>query len=139
MKRSQRVLEISKEWLNDTFVSKNADYGDSYVLTGETIRLWIPEGIVLDTPLKHIYIGLLTRMLDKLIRTSNLVFRGKPEQVRDEKAYMTMGDLGVYGFMACEVLKNSFEQPDDEDDLEELEEIIKPTKSTKSSKSSKRK
>jgi hypothetical protein len=110
MNRAAKVLEISKVWLNDTFVAKNLDYGSSYVLTGTTINLWFPEGIVLDSPVKHVFMGLLTRMLDKLIRTSNLVLRAKKEQVADEKAYVTMGDLGVYGFMTAELLKNGLDE-----------------------------
>jgi hypothetical protein len=106
MTRSEAVREISKEWLNDTFVAKNVDYGSSYMLSGETLRLWFPDGILIDSPLKCVFMGLLTRMLDKLIRTSNLILRAKAEQVADEKAYVTMGDLGVYGFMTAEVLKN---------------------------------
>jgi hypothetical protein len=92
--------------MGETFVAKNEDYGNSHILSGKTIDLWFPEGIVLDTPLKKVFMGLLTRMLDKLIRTSNLVLRGTEEQVKDEKAYQTIGDNGVYSFMAAEAILN---------------------------------
>jgi hypothetical protein len=106
---TQRVLDIAKMWLNDTFVAKNSDYGASYILTGKTIQLWFPDGFSLNSPVKHAYLGLLTRMLDKLIRTSNLILRGREGLVEDEKAYVTMGDLGVYGFMTAELLKNGID------------------------------
>jgi len=106
MTRIESVIALSQEWLNDVFVAKNKDYGASYLLTGKTIALWFPQGIVLDSSFKMIYLGMLTRMLDKLIRVSNLVLRSVPEQVKDEKAYVTMGDLGNYAFMTAELLKN---------------------------------
>lgn len=105
MTRNEAVVEIVKEWL-DTFVEKNTDYGSSYLLTGRTIALWFPDGVVLDSPFKMIYYGMLTRMLDKMMRASNLVLRGVSEKVKDEKAYVTMGDLGNYAFMTAELLKN---------------------------------
>ena len=102
--RTERVVEISKEWMDKIFRAKNDDYGESYVLTGQTIHLWLPEGFTIDSEAKAVFIGLLTRMLDKLIRTTHLVFRGSVEKVADEKIYQTMGDLGVYGFMTSEYL-----------------------------------
>jgi hypothetical protein len=109
MTRNEAVVALVNEW-SATFLDKNADYGSSYLLTGQTLALWFPEGIVIDSPLKMIFVGLLTRMLDKLMRASNLVLRGKKEQVVDEKAYVTMGDLGNYGFMTAELLKNGVEK-----------------------------
>lgn len=108
--RVERVIKLSQEWLGQTFVAKNQDYGDSYVLTGKTVDLWFPEGVMLNTPLRKTYFGLLIRMLDKLIRTSNLVLRGNEEQVKDEKAYQTIADNGVYSFMTAEVLLNGVEE-----------------------------
>lgn len=103
--RAERVKDIAGSWIGDTFVQKNTDYGSSYILAGETIELWFPEGVTLDSQLKVIFFQLLTRMLDKLIRTSNLVLRGKAELVEDEKAYQTIADNGVYSFMTAELLK----------------------------------
>jgi hypothetical protein len=108
--RVERVIKLSQEWLGQTFVAKNEDYGDSYILTGKTVDLWFPDGVVLDTPLKKTYFGLLTRMLDKLIRTSNIVLRGTVEKVQDERAYQTIADNGVYSFMAAEILLNGVDQ-----------------------------
>lgn len=104
--RPERVKAIAEQWIGETFVQKNTDYGSSYTLAGDTIRLWFPEGISLDSTLKVTYFQLLTRMLDKLIRASNLVLRALPATVKDEKAYQTIADNGVYSFMAAELLCN---------------------------------
>jgi len=114
MSRSSEVQAICREWI-DTMAVKNADYGDSHILSGQTLNLWFPDGVPLDTPLKHAFYGLLTRMLDKLIRTANLVLRERTEQVQDEKAYQTIGDNGLYSFMAAELLLHGVddaEQPE---------------------------
>jgi len=42
MGRAAKVQEICGEWINATMVEKNADYGDSHVLTGQTLALWFP-------------------------------------------------------------------------------------------------
>lgn len=107
--RVNKVYTLAQDWVGTTFVQKNQDYGDSYIVAGQTIKLWFPEGVSLDSPLKITFFQLLTRMLDKLIRTSNLVLRGKPNQVKDEKAYQTIADNGVYSFMAAEALLNGVE------------------------------
>jgi len=102
---SQRVLEIAKEWMR-IFVGKNTDYGASYLLTGATLNLWFPQGFVIRNTLQQTYFGLLTRMLDKIIRTSHLVFMNRGPLVIEEKAYQTIADLGVYAFMTADLLKH---------------------------------
>lgn len=104
--RAERVLEYFEKWAS-TFQAKNQDYGSSYTLTGETLSLWFPNGVVLDTETKHMFYGLLIRMLDKLLRASNLVFSSKGAAIESEKVDETMGDLGAYGFMTAEVVKNA--------------------------------
>jgi hypothetical protein len=107
--RGHRVHDIAQEWVGTTFVEKNADYGNSYIIAAETLRLWFPAGVMLDTQLKTTFYQLLVRMLDKLIRTSNLVLRQGTEMCKDEKAYVTIADNGVYSFMAAEVLKHGLD------------------------------
>lgn len=107
--RAERVRQIAEEWVGTTFVEKNQDYGNSYIVAAQTLELWFPEGVMLDTPLKTTYYQLLVRMLDKLLRTANLVLRQGEEKVKDEKAYVTIADNGVYSFMAAEVLKHGLD------------------------------
>lgn len=111
--RAERVREIAGKWIGETFIQKNQDYSDSYIVAGKTIELWFPEGVILDSQLKITFFQLLTRMLDKMIRTSNLILRGKDPEVDDEKAYQTIADNGVYSFMTAEACLNGVEEDGD--------------------------
>lgn len=99
------VPEIMETWVK-TFRDKNSNYGNSWLLTGQTIAMWFPNGILLDTIRKQIVHGLITRMLDKIIRFAHLELLGEPDKV-GEKSSETVGDLGVYGFMASAITKPS--------------------------------
>jgi len=111
--RAKRVQEIAQRWVGETFVQKNLDYSDSYIVAARTINLWFPEGLSLDSPLKIAFFQLLTRMLDKMLRTSNLVLRGRNPEVDSEKAYQTIADNGVYSFMTAEACLSGVEEEDD--------------------------
>ncbi len=113
-KRVERVAAISQKWMGETFIQKNQDYGCSYIVAARTIEMWFPEGLNLDSSLKITFFQLLTRMLDKMIRTANLVLRGKDPEVDDEKAYQTMADNGVYSFMTAEICLNGADEDSDE-------------------------
>jgi len=78
---------------------KNDNYGNSWLLSGQTLALWFPQGLKLTTTRQQIMHGLVVRMLDKLLRASNLELAGEPDKV-GEKASETFFDLGVYAFMA---------------------------------------
>jgi len=104
--RATRVQEMAQQWIGETFIQKNLDYGNSYVVAGKTIELWFPEGVNLDSPLKITFFQLLTRMLDKILRVSNLILRGKDPGIDNEKAYQTIADNGVYSFMTAEICLN---------------------------------
>ena len=95
------VPELMREWA-DVFERKNSNYGNSWEISGETIYQWIFKSIpnMGWTPQKVIFLGLLVRMLDKLLRASNLIIKGEPDKV-GEAAYETLADLGVYAFMAA--------------------------------------
>jgi hypothetical protein len=92
------VPEAIKAWAAK-YENKNANYGNSWLLTGRTWSLWFPDGLTLNTVRRQIMHGLITRMLDKLIRAANLELGGGEDKV-GEKASETFFDLGVYGFMA---------------------------------------
>ena len=96
---SSAVANMMAQW-TDTYKKKNSNYGSSWLLTGETLSLWFPQGIVLTTPRKFIMIGLVFRMLDKIIRAAHLELTAEQDKV-DEKSSDTFGDLGVYSFMAA--------------------------------------
>lgn len=97
------VPKIMELW-TATFRNKNSNYGNSWLLTGQTLAMWFPNGILLDTVRKQIVHGLITRMLDKIIRFAHLELLCEKDKV-GEKSSETVGDLGVYGFMASALTK----------------------------------
>ena len=105
---SAAVPNTMTEWVN-MFKSKNSNYGHSWLLTGETLSLWFPDGVKLDTPRKLVVHGLITRMLDKIIRAAHLELTEENDKV-GEKAAETFRDLGVYGFMAAEACEGIKEE-----------------------------
>jgi len=92
------VPEALKAWAQK-YESKNDNYGNSWLLTGQTLALWFPQGLTLNTPRRQIMHGLVTRMLDKIIRAANIELAGVEDKV-GEKASESLFDLGVYAFMA---------------------------------------
>lgn len=94
-----RVPDLMEGWASK-YKDKNSNYGSSWLLTGQTLTLWFPDGIKLDSPRKAIIYSLLTRMLDKMIRLANLELRAEPDKV-GEASYDTACDLGTYGFMTA--------------------------------------
>lgn len=96
---SSSVIDIMGTWL-ETYKSKNSNYGSSWLLTGQTMALWFPKGIKVDSARKFVMLGLTVRMLDKLIRAAHLELTSEEDKV-GERSSETYGDLGVYGFMAA--------------------------------------
>jgi hypothetical protein len=96
---STAVVKIMEKWTG-TYKKKNSNYGNSWLLTGQTMALWFPEGLKIDTPRKFIMFGLTVRMLDKIIRAAHLELTAEQDKV-GEKSSESFGDLGVYGFMSA--------------------------------------
>jgi len=92
------VPEAIKAWAAK-FERKNDNYGNSWLLTGQTLTLWFPLGLQLTSVRRQIMHGLITRMLDKLIRAAHIELAGVEDKV-GEAASETFFDLGVYAFMA---------------------------------------
>lgn len=95
---STAVTKMMEKW-TDTYRKKNANYGNSWLLTGQTLALWFPQSVKLDTTRKFIAMGLVVRMLDKILRYANLELTAETDKV-GEKPSESAFDLGVYGFMA---------------------------------------
>jgi hypothetical protein len=86
-----------------TFESKNKDYGNSYIKTGEIMALILDgKAPVVSTAEEHACYQLITRKLDKLIRYCNLKFMDKTNNV-GEKLVETMKDDGNYSLMLAEL------------------------------------
>lgn len=95
---SLAVTRMMERW-TETYRKKNSNYGNSWLLTGQTLSLWFPKGVKLDTPRKFVALGLVVRMLDKIARYANLELTAETDKV-GEKSSESAFDLGVYGFMA---------------------------------------
>lgn len=103
-KLSGSVLDIMQQWSN-TYKDKNANYGASWLLSAQTLSLWFPEGLKIDSTRKFIMFGLLVRMLDKIIRAAHLELTTEKDKV-GEASSDTFSDLGVYSFMAAAAAKD---------------------------------
>lgn len=95
---SGAVVKQMEQW-TEMYRKKNANYGNSWLLTGQTLAMWFPNGVHLDTVRKFIVVGMVTRMLDKILRFANLELTAEKDKV-GEKSAESAFDLGVYGFMA---------------------------------------
>lgn len=95
---SKLVLEHLKAW-TQKYQDKNDNYGNSWLLTGETLSMWFPHGVHIKTTRQFVMMGLITRILDKIIRTAHLELGERADKV-GEGASDTMFDLGIYGFLA---------------------------------------
>ena len=92
------VSEALEAW-GIKYQAKNRNYGASWLLSGQTLSMWFPNGLQLKTHKDQIIHGLVVRMLDKLIRASNLMLADGTDEV-GEAASETFFDLGIYAFMA---------------------------------------
>ena len=98
VKDFERISKIFDTRKNQ-FLEKNHDYGNSWKKTGEIINLIFGgQPILLNSTIKIIAFGVITRMLDKIVRFCNLMFVVKNDLVKEPLAD-TIGDLGTYAFM----------------------------------------
>jgi len=98
----ERVEQIFDE-RKELFKKKNKNYGSSYIKTGEIIDL-VLEGNppILKNTVDIIVIGMIHRILDKIVRYITLRFTEQEDEVAENIAE-TMGDVGVYSFMLQEL------------------------------------
>ena len=88
-------IEIHKslcDQLNDIYIRKNADYGDSFA----KVRREVPNAI-------------LVRLMDKMERIKTLLLNGERLQVTDEKVDDTLLDLANYCLMEVVERRNDKE------------------------------
>jgi len=95
-RRTQEIFDQRKE----LFIKKNQNYGAAWAKIGRILEI-ITDGkmIKLNDYWDTTLFSLLIRMLDKIIRVVNLRFVDDKDKV-GESVSETLGDLGVYSFMA---------------------------------------
>jgi hypothetical protein len=95
---TEKVKKIFDE-RKELFIAKNADYGNSWKVTGEILHhIFYKNPPKLETANDYIAFGVITRKLDKIIRYLNLRFRAERADI-PESVTETIGDDGVYSFM----------------------------------------
>lgn len=100
---AETVQQLLDSW-GPLFATKNAAYGDSWSTSGRVLSSLLPKGVVLREEQDFIVYGLLVRMLDKIIRVTNLQFGGASDNVLEASAD-TAADLGVYAAMLSAALR----------------------------------
>ena len=85
----------------DLYKKKNKDYGDSYKIYGEVMEAMFPKGISFNTKSDFNKFGVLSMLVTKLIRYSNLFATGTIAESEPTKD--TVIDFGVYSFMLLEL------------------------------------
>lgn len=108
------------------FKSKNRDYGEAYLKTGEILDRIFPNGLLIKGKQKFREIGLLVRMLDKILRGTNLRFNNSRQQVKDEKSQDTLDDLGVYSFIWAELIERGSKKPSKKLSRKRLKDLRSP-------------
>ena len=108
---TRKQLEMYREMADlfesrfETFVSKNLDYGSSFLTAGQMDEILDTGGGPFDSAQEANLYKLFTRIQDKDQRFYNLVFSSGTDHV-NETAAETAGDAGVYWFMVEWLLKH---------------------------------
>ena len=75
----------------DTYEERNITYGDCYKRQGEIMKLFFPEGMKLESDSDWNRMGIMFKIIDKLIRYNvNFSTVGHPDSLHDIAVYSTM-------------------------------------------------
>ena len=96
--RKQKILDLFDS-RKEVFNTKDSDYGEAWVKSGELFEKIFPNGIALETWRDHCAYQLITRKMDKLLRYINLRFVNTKNQKIKESISDTLGDDAVYSLM----------------------------------------
>lgn len=87
---TQTVPEILREGA-DTYETRNAIYGSTYLIHGQVAAALFPNGVVLNTPEDHVRFGLVTMQIGKLTRyAQNFAHGGHADSNHDLMVYTAM-------------------------------------------------
>ena len=107
------------------FKHKNRDYGEAYLRVGVILNVMFPEGLLIKGEQKFSEIGLLVRMLDKMLKGTNLRFKNGRQAVKDGKSSDTLDDLGVYSFLWADLVEHNAKKPSKKKILRKLKELYR--------------
>ncbi len=82
-----------------------------------------PEGLQIKGEHKFSEIVILVRILDKVLRGTNLRFKNGRQRVKNERVQDTLDDLGVLSFTWAELIENNAKKPSKRISLRKLKEL----------------
>lgn len=114
--QAQMYVEMAAifEEMYEQFVSKNLDYGSSFLTAGEVDMAYDQGAGPFATEQEANLYKTFTRIQDKDSRFYNQAFGGGQNRV-DEDADETAGDAGVYWFMVVWMLRHAYGEETDSD------------------------
>jgi hypothetical protein len=69
--------------------------------------------------------GLLVRMLDKMLKGANLRFKNGRQAAKDGKTSDTLDDLGIYSLMWADLVEHNAKRPSKRKSLRKLKELYR--------------
>lgn len=107
------------------FRHKNRAYGEAYLRVGEILHALFPQGLLIKGEQKFSEMGLLVRMLDKILKGTNLRFKNGRQRVTEGKTYHTLDDLGILSFMWADLVEHNTKKPSKKKSLRKLKELYR--------------
>lgn len=107
------------------FKRKNHDYGEVCLRVGVILNAMFPEGLLIKGEQKFSEIGLLVRMLDKMLTGTNLRFKIGRQAAKDGKISQTLDDLGIYSLTWADLIEHKAKKPSKKKSLRKLKELYR--------------
>ncbi len=102
---------------------KHRAHGEKLPKVGKILNAVFPEGLQIKGEHKFSEIVILVRILDKVLRGTNLRFKNGRQRVKNERVQDTLEDLGVLSFTWAELIENNAKKPSKRISLRKLKEL----------------
>jgi len=104
---------------------KNRDHGEAYLKIGEILHALFPEGLLIKGEQKFCEMGLLVRMLDKILQGTNIRLKNCKQGANGAKTQRTLDDLGIYSFMWADLIERNGKRPSKKKSLRKLKDLYR--------------
>ncbi len=105
------------------FKKTNRACGEEHLKVGKILNAMFPEGVQIKGEHKFSEIVILVRMLDKMLKGTNLRFKNSRQRVKDERVQDILENLGVLSFMWADLIENNTKKPSKRKSLRKLKEL----------------
>ena len=105
------------------FKRKTHDCAEAYLRVGEILNVIFPEGMLIKGQQKFSEIGLLVRILDKILHGATLRFQDSKRRVKGKTTRSTLENLGISSFMWADLIENNTKKPSKRKSLRKLKEL----------------